>query len=157
MDVVFYRNPTGSERMFIESAPKDWTKTAWVRITDKPLREDRDSWPNERQSFCVHADMLDLSPIQPKGQITLARNLPTEASVARAERAKAGIRDVGDPIATALRACKSLDDVYRRAAKYLGVPDADLRAKYGKLNPGQQRMNLGNRMRNKWKKTGEEV
>lgn len=157
MDVVFYRNPaTGEgERLFIESAPRDWTRTAWVRVTDKPLRPDREDWPTERRSFALHADLLELSPIQPRGQITLATNLPTEASVARAERAKTGQRDVGDVIAVRLRACKSLDDVYESASEYLNVPVSKLKEKYGKLNPGQQRMNLGNRMRNQFKKYGK--
>lgn len=61
-------------------------------------------------------------------------------------------RDIGDQIATMLRACESLDDTYRVAAEYLGEGEPTLREKYTKLNPGQQRMVLGNRMRAKWKK-----
>lgn len=155
MDVVFYRpSPSAdAQRMFIEAAPLDWTKTAWVRITDKPLREDRDTWPSERESFCVFADMVTLAP--PVKNVFHSK-LPTIASVARAERAKTGERDVGDPIAVALRACKDLDAVYQAASVYLAAPLPELKAKYGALNPGQQRMNLGNRMRNKFRKTGEQ-
>ena len=54
--------------------------------------------------------------------------------------------DCGDELAAKLRG-KSLDEVYTFAAKALGEPEADLRKKYGKLNLGQQRMNLGNRVR----------
>lgn len=54
--------------------------------------------------------------------------------------------DCGDPLAAALRG-KSLDDVYKAAAKELREPEADLRKRYAHLNPGMQRMNLGNRMR----------
>jgi hypothetical protein len=43
----------------------------------------------------------------------------------------------------------TLDEVYAAASPVLGVPEPDLRAKYGHLNPGMQRMNLGNRMRAK--------
>jgi hypothetical protein len=42
---------------------------------------------------------------------------------------------------------KELDDVYKLAAKTLGVPVTTLKSRYGKLNLGMQRMNLGNRMR----------
>lgn len=54
--------------------------------------------------------------------------------------------DNGDALAEALRGA-DLDAVYAQAAKVLGVPVADLRTKYAGLNPGMQRMNLGNRMR----------
>jgi hypothetical protein len=157
MDVVFYRNPPGYadafQRLFIEAAPPNWKKTAWVRVTDRPLRQDRDMWPTDRVSFCCHADMLDLAP--PVKNVFHSR-LPTVASVAAKERAKTGQRDVGDEIATTLRNCKTLDDVYREAADYLEVAEADLRGKYGHLNPGQQRMNLGNRMRSKFRKSQQQ-
>jgi hypothetical protein len=52
----------------------------------------------------------------------------------------------GDDIAAQLLG-KTLDQVYAIAAKAIGVPEAELRAKYAHLNPGQARMNLGNRMR----------
>lgn len=48
---------------------------------------------------------------------------------------------------TARLAGMALDGVYTAAAQELGVAEADLRAKYGHLNPGLQRMNLGNRLR----------
>lgn len=52
----------------------------------------------------------------------------------------------GDEIATKL-AGKTLDDVYAFAAKTLKVDEKELRSKYKNLNPGMQRMNLGNRVR----------
>ena len=52
----------------------------------------------------------------------------------------------GDEIATKLLG-KDLDQVYAMAAKALKEDEADLRKKYGHLNPGMARMNLGNRMR----------
>jgi hypothetical protein len=52
----------------------------------------------------------------------------------------------GDEIATKLIG-KDLDTVYAAAAKALKEDEKDLRAKYKHLNPGMQRMNLGNRMR----------
>ncbi len=54
--------------------------------------------------------------------------------------------DNGDDVATKLRG-KTLDEVYAHAAKTLKEPEKDLRAKYKHLNPGMQRMSLGNRMR----------
>lgn len=52
----------------------------------------------------------------------------------------------GDAVANKLEG-KSLDEVYKIAAAALKVPESELRAKYKKLNPGMQRMSLGNRMR----------
>lgn len=54
--------------------------------------------------------------------------------------------DNGDALAKSLRGLE-LDDVYAQASKVLGESQAALRAKYEHLNPGMQRMNLGNRMR----------
>lgn len=54
--------------------------------------------------------------------------------------------DNGDDVATKLRG-KTLDEVYAHAAKTLKEPEKDLRTKYKHLNPGMQRMSLGNRLR----------
>lgn len=54
--------------------------------------------------------------------------------------------DNGDALAKKLRGAE-LDDVYAAASKVLGESQAALKAKYAHLNPGMQRMNLGNRMR----------
>lgn len=54
--------------------------------------------------------------------------------------------DNGDDLAAKLRG-KTLDEVYAYAAKTLKVDEKTLRAQYKKLNPGMQRMNLGNRLR----------
>ena len=65
--------------------------------------------------------------------------------------------DIDDRVATALRGL-NIDDCYRQTSRYLvalGVAPTDkrpvtmsgLRAKYGHLNPGMQRMNLGNVLR----------
>lgn len=60
----------------------------------------------------------------------------------------------GDAVALQLDA-KSLDDVYKAAAKTLGVPESELRARYAHLNVGMQRMNLGNRMRGALRAAGQ--
>lgn len=149
-DLVFYRG----QRMWVEHAPRDWETSFMVHIGDHPVppgppNPDR-PLPRGRIVHACHADCLLAAP-QVK---SVYGKLPTVASAARAERAKAGVRDVGDPIAVKLRPCKTLDDAYKVAAKFLGCPLVDLKDRYGRLNPGQQRMNLGNRMRNHWKKTG---
>lgn len=54
--------------------------------------------------------------------------------------------DNGDDVATMLRG-KTLDEVYAVASKKLKETEKDLRAKYKNLNPGMQRMALGNRLR----------
>lgn len=52
----------------------------------------------------------------------------------------------GDAVAEKLQG-KDLDEVYTIAAKALKCEVKELKAKYGKLNVGMQRMNLGNRLR----------
>lgn len=55
--------------------------------------------------------------------------------------------DCGDSVAKDLRG-KELDDVYKEYAKVFGREEAAaMRKRYGKLNVGMQRMNLGNRLR----------
>jgi hypothetical protein len=54
--------------------------------------------------------------------------------------------DNGDEIAKRLRGAE-LDDVYKTASRVLREPVAALKTRYKHLNPGMQRMNLGNRMR----------
>jgi hypothetical protein len=156
-DLVFYRG----ERMFVEIAPVSFLDSVWVRIGDHrvPIDErtheirrsaDGHSMLTEKRiSFYVHADEISAVP---GNYNSLAARLPTVASLARAQRAKAGVRDVGDAVATMLRSCDTLERVYAAGAEYLGVPVAELKAKYERLNPGQQRMNIGNRMRAKWRK-----
>jgi len=54
--------------------------------------------------------------------------------------------DNDDQIAQLLRGC-DLVVVYRKAAEILEAPQVVLEAQYAHLNPGMQRMNLGNRIR----------
>lgn len=145
-DMVFYLG----DRYWVEIAPDTWEVDHYVRVSSHRIRPDQPPYP-KRFSFMVHADKLDKVRTVPTERSILAGRLPTPASEARAERARTGgsaSRDVGDEIAAMLRDA----DFYKAGAKYLGVPEAELRAKYEHLNPGQQRMNVGNRMRAKWKK-----
>lgn len=54
--------------------------------------------------------------------------------------------DSGDQAAKLLRGL-SLDAAYKVASEYLGESKLALKRRYGKLNPGHQRMNIGNRIR----------
>lgn len=54
--------------------------------------------------------------------------------------------DNGDGVATLLRGLE-LPEVYTLVAEKTGQNEAELVARYAGLNPGQQRMNLGNRLR----------
>lgn len=74
-----------------------------------------------------------------------------EAKAKLREYADTHPKDVGDQVAIWLRGL-DLEGVYVKGAEYLGEKLDVLKAKYAKLNPGQQRMTIGNRMRAKWKK-----
>lgn len=144
-DTVWYRG----ERFWIESVPADWKVTCYARISSiavhpDPLR----ALPTNRTTLCVHADLLSLAPAAK----SIYHKPPSEADVARSERARAGQRDIGDEVATLLREAGDLDAVYAAGAKFLGCDVASLKSKYGHLNPGQQRMNVGNKMRHHAKK-----
>lgn len=148
---VWYRG----ERFWVEFAPSTWSHGCYARITQHRVHPDKNILSGTdlgdkctHASFCVHADLLALAPTVG----SFYANQPTVAGVAARERAKRGEKDVGDPVAVMLREAKSLDDVYRIGGAYLEVQVADLKKKYEHLNPGQQRMNIGNRMRGKWKK-----
>lgn len=86
----------------------------------------------------------------------ITRPRPVMAPEVKAKlKAEAQPKDNGDYIAGLLRGAVTLDEVYDVAANYLKVPVKELKDKYGHLNPGQQRMNCGNRMRGQWRKQQE--
>jgi hypothetical protein len=68
--------------------------------------------------------------------------------ISRDVRTKSGApsMDIGDATAKLLRG-KTLDDVYKLAAKSLNASEKSLRDRYTHLNAGQQRMTLDNRIR----------
>lgn len=57
----------------------------------------------------------------------------------------------GDTIAKALEG-KTAEEVLQIADSLLGLPSGTLQSQYARLNPGQQRMNAGNRLRAALKK-----
>jgi len=135
---VWYRD----QRYWIAKAPASWDETSYVHITDVAVRPGA---PLDLKStyFAVHADLVEVAPVRGKAYMPQ----PTKQKLETEQRMKeSGLRDIGDQVAEALRG-KTLDDAYKIAAKWLGARIDELKSKYGHLNPGQQRMNLGNRMR----------
>lgn len=142
-DCVWYRG----ERYWIVFLSLGLYKGCYARIEDKFTRPGVPT-PDGVTSFCVYVDLLDLAP--PVKNIY--GPIPTKAAEERKQRERSGQKDVGDEVALLLRGCESLDDVYKVGSKYLEQQVADLKAKYAHLNPGQQRMVIGNRMRAEAKK-----
>lgn len=64
--------------------------------------------------------------------------------------------DSNDDVAQRLRGC-DLEEAYALCAKHAGIPVEELRRRYAKLNPGMQRMNLGNRLRGALAESGAQV
>jgi len=141
-DSVWYRN----ERWWVCNVPGSWEMTSYVVIVNEAWRPGGHV-SKTAEVLSVHADLVELAPV--KGPAWTAQ--PTKHAVdTQAKKKELGITHVGDDIGAMLQG-KSLDEVYTIAAKYLGVPEKELRAKYSHMNPGQQRMNCGNRMRG-WSK-----
>jgi len=140
-DAVFYQN----ERWWVARAPATWEESCGVRICNMAIRPANPLLPDKCTSFYVYADSLSPAPV---AKNPFARQ-PTAGDVERKARARAGKRDIGDPVAEMLRNSK---DIYKTAAEFLGVDAKALRDKYGHMDAGRQRMNLGNRMRFKWNK-----
>jgi len=114
-----------------------------VRICDHMVRPNG-PLPDGSTSFYVHADTLSLAP-----PLNLMDPGATHTAVQRRVAKAHGQRDVGDDVAALMRESK---DIYKTAAEFLSVAVDELKKKYQHLNSGQQRMNLGNRMRAKFKK-----
>lgn len=87
-------------------------------------------------------------------QVEAVKTLPSNGLVSAARRAKyvttriekVTYVDCGDDLAAYLRGME-LADVYRYTANIIGTTIRTLETQYGHLNPGMQRMSLGNRLR----------
>lgn len=87
-----------------------------------------------------------LIPVKFKRSATTAADQMAAGSERHVRKGKAEAREP-DELALALKACNGLDELLAYAAS-VGYPDGDtLRAKVSHLNPGLQRMNVGNRLR----------
>lgn len=76
----------------------------------------------------------------------------TTYAVQLADGSKKRSIDKGDTVALALRQL-TLDGVYARASSATGISQVGLRDRFAHLNPGMQRMNLGNMIRKALKET----
>jgi len=76
----------------------------------------------------------------------------TTYTTAMADGSKKRSIDKGDSVAVALRAL-TLDGVYAKASAATGLSQVGLRDRFAHLNPGMQRMNLGNMIRKALKET----
>jgi hypothetical protein len=135
---VWYRD----QRFYVSWAPADWHDTSFIMISDKPVRPGS-YMHRDCVSFSVPADLCELAPVR---KSIFHEQDTKQAAETKAKKKELGITDIGDDVGELLRG-KSVDETYAIAAKYLGAPVLELKAKYAHLNPGQQRMVLGNRMR----------
>lgn len=76
----------------------------------------------------------------------------TAYTTAMADGSKKRSIDKGDSVAVALRQL-TLDGVYAKASSATGISQVGLRDRFAHLNPGMQRMNLGNMIRKALKET----
>ena len=89
---------------------------------------------------------------RPVSRETVAVSVPRETAPKPAKSPVA----TGDDLAMVL-AGHGLDVIYSAAAVVLSTDESELRQRYAHLNPGQQRMNLGNRIRSTWKKSPDPI
>jgi hypothetical protein len=119
--------PSATE-IFAQAAKANATPEAPVKKARAAARTPRARKPiSERRNGVIHAEYL------PKYQAYKRADGKTSL-------------DNGDGVASTLRAV-ALEQVYKITAKEVGESVEALKAKYGHLNPGMQRMNLGNRLR----------
>jgi outer membrane biosynthesis protein TonB len=84
---------------------------------------------------------------EPRGVRTIGGKTVDLSKYQKAKTAAGGSSfNNGDSVAEKLEG-KTLEDVYGIVAKALKVEEKELRSKYKHLNPGMQRMTLGNRLR----------
>lgn len=116
-------------------------KGRWVNITEDGSDKPRNIGTKD---ISATASVNVEGPAGRKNGIVPARYLDGYAKVKLGD----GIvtRDNGDDVAILLRG-KELYDVIEVVAHKLGVTHKELRGRFGHLNPGQQRMCLGNMLR----------
>lgn len=95
----------------------------------------------------AQADRSDEAEIE--RPLTKIRNYQYEVCLSASGKKS---KDNADEVAVMLRG-KTLDEVYEIAESWLIIPAEELKARYAHLNAGQQRMNVGNRLRSYIKKS----
>lgn len=97
----------------------------------------------------VMDDVID-APAEAPSEIKVRKVCDSEYNVNQYTKCKSAngnfSLDNGDMTAQILRG-QPLDEVYAIAAASTGRPETELRNRYAHLNPGMQRMNLGNLIR----------
>ena len=142
-DAVWYRD----SRYWVEWIADDWNESVFVHLSSERIVPDRPA-TKTRIAVAVYADCIERAVVTKNAHT----KQPTKADIQRKERSAEGKKDVGDPVAEMLREYETMDEIYWITAKLLNTPEEDLRAKYDHLNPGQRRMNCGNRLRGAYKK-----
>lgn len=133
----------------ISATVHGWATVTYVDGTTKKLRGIQ--LDNAKMNMTNKAEGLAVegSDVVVSSDTTSRKIVDRKVDLSHYERVKVEGRrvlDCADGVAKHLRSME-LDDVYDYAAEILGVPAAELQQKYGHLNKGMQRMNLGNRIR----------
>lgn len=146
------------EHMFSEER---WTIDSvsgfWCRAHQGRLNADGSPGSDDCSQQCFPCDVLlpvvHLEKTKAGVSVALGKTraprAPSAAGAAKPPRAPREVKPLDD-VAQLLAECGSLDDLWKMAVKQ-GLPK-DLRKKLEHLNPGLQRMNIGNRIRNLRKK-----
>lgn len=113
-------------------------------IHDSLARELKIAKESHQEAEEYHTDMAILAT----GRDPLTAEQMTKEEQPIMNKVPVAVNSRNDEVAKDL-AGMTLDEMYEYAAKGLGCTSEVLKAKYGHLNPGLQRMNLGNRLRTK--------
>jgi len=105
-------------------------------MAPKQRKPRKDKGKKREKRILAGAPVVSIKPDLDRYKVS--RNVRTESGAPSV--------DIGDATAKRLRG-KELDEVYKIAAKELDASEKSLRDRYTHLNPGQQRMCLGNRLR----------
>jgi hypothetical protein len=128
----------------------------WTEILDhdgkrRKVRNGEISWtPGLVAVIAGDVDRIEAPKPAPKATPTLSATIaPVKVEAPKAKRQPHN----GDEVARMLEGT-TLAEVYAKASHLLCISESELLVKYGHLNPGQQRMNLGNRLRGYYRKLG---
>lgn len=121
-------------------------KGRWVNVTDLTTDETRNIGFKDIDSLYVAPVVVEAAAesTERKNGVIKASYLDRYAKIKLDNGAV--VRDNGDDAAAMLRGLE-LWEMYTVAAKVLGTSPSALEASYAHLNPGMQRMNVGNRVR----------
>lgn len=130
-----------------------WGEKPASKVDPGKVDADELGWPSERVRETPAT--LDIKPAPLESAATPADKKRPEPNGLRTPTGRKSA-DVGDRAAQELRGL-DLDGAYAHVCSVLGVSEAATRVKYMMLNAGQQRMNLGNRLRAHYRKLEADV